>query len=88
MYVFAKNLSKKFSLCVLVSTKSFVITKKGNITGNILKAQTEIAFKHDFEQSFGLNIKKMHKIISNDETILFALKIFVMYNNILGKVKI
>ena len=66
----------------------FVKTKNGNITGKIFTAQTETAFKQEFEQSFGLNIKKMHKIISNDDMILFDLKIFVMYNNILGKGKI
>lgn len=66
----------------------FVKIKNGNITGRTLNAHTEIAFKHELEQSLGLKIKKMHKIISNDETILFALKIFVMYNNILGKGKI
>ena len=86
--VLEKNLSIKFCLWLLVSTMVFVKTKKGNITGNILKVQTVIAFKHEFEQSLGLNIKNMHKIISNDDTILFDLKIFVMYNNILGKGKI
>ena len=86
--VLEKNLSIKFCLWLLVSTMIFVKTKKGNITGKILKVQTVIAFKHEFEQSLGLNIKKMHKIISNDDMILFDLKIFVMYNNILGKGKI
>ena len=88
MKVFEKNLSIKFNFGSFSSVIIFVKTKNGNITGKILNDQTEMAFKQEFEHSFGLNIKKMHKIISNDDMILFDLKIFVMYNNILGKGKI
>lgn len=59
-----------------------VNTKNGNIIGKMLKNQTEIAFKNEFEQLLGLKIKKIHKIIINDEINLFDLKILVMYNNI------
>jgi len=67
-----KNLSKKFGLKLQSSTARRVKIKKGNITGKILNAHTEIAFKHALEQIFGLKIKKMHKIIINGK-ILFDL---------------
>lgn len=71
-----------------ISTISRVKIKNGNITGTTLYAQTEIAFKQEFEQTFGLKMKNIHKIISSDVMILFDFKILVMYNIIIGKGKI
>ncbi len=67
-------------LGVDISTINLVKIKNGNITGKIFKAHTEIAFKQEFEQTFGLITKNMHKIINSDEINLFDFKILIIYN--------
>jgi len=48
LYALLKNLSKKLGLFSLKLTIILVKTKKGNITGRIFIAHTDIAFKHEF----------------------------------------
>lgn len=48
----------------------------------MLKHHTLSAFKQDLEQISGLRIKNKHTIINENESNLFAFKVFNMYNYI------